>query len=161
MFSSAQALARRAPARPQAQAVDRLGPPGGAPVLPLVARPRHRLRRRQQFLCPRSGPGHQGPGNPHQPIPARCQSLRPSMPWKKRHDTIQLMSARPCGRQRRSRSLMIWRHGSRCNCQRFPASRTSQQPFAMRSVACQRRGHISKAASWSWTTISASPRSDR
>ena len=34
------------PAWPQAQAADRLGPPGGAPALPLVARSRHRLRRR-------------------------------------------------------------------------------------------------------------------
>lgn len=42
----------RRPAGPQAQAADRPGPLGGAPDLPLVARPRHRLRRRQQFRRP-------------------------------------------------------------------------------------------------------------
>ena len=44
--------------------------------MPLVARPRHRLRRRQQFRRPRPGPRHHRPGNPHQPAPARCKSLR-------------------------------------------------------------------------------------
>ena len=85
----------------------------------------------------------------------------PSTPWKKKRAIGPLMRVLPCDRIRQSRSLTIWRHGSRCSCPKSPENRRWQQPSAMRSVACQRRGPILKTASWSWTTISASDQSDR
>ena len=42
---------------------------------------------------------------------------------------------------------------------RSPENRRWRRPSAMRSAACQKRGHISKTANWNWITTSASGQS--